>query len=592
MSSSHGHSLDHLQSPDQYSGNTETDLRDVQSIDAAAKAVYEDLRPMLQDIIYLKRYRNSFRGYGSLPGELLLNIFRWCPEQRKTINDPCYAFSQVCHWWRVVAISEKTLWTTPDLLRPNLAIEMFNRSAPLPLRIYLPDVFASSAIKLSIPPDFHKRISSITASYSRVQSFDHESDQPEGILHQFLGQKSLPLLHTLTLKSGDDMSSDLLDTVYGTPLLRSVTFENCLPYWSAGFMTNLTSLTIVLKQKHLYRNLGYPIFEQIASVLKRNPNLVRLELKDVMSSGGRAKLIAPNPGSTAHIELARLERLKLADNIDVFARLLPLLKIPLASGVELQADMVRDEYGGHLLEGLGRALLRFLILNAWTTKFRFLLIRIGVLSELQMCERLQDNKCHGDWFELDVTLLRHDGELYAWSQALADSLLTLHFEEVEIERDRKAESQGVSMDHVCTALSKIPTLHTLVIRDKESKPQTVEDLIVALEPRPSDAPDAVQTFPALRLLTVKSLEMFRSRGILKSQRESVLEKLNSVINRRREAGENVPKIILEQCSFMEPLEILLDPKNMEILQPRIVETDGNGDDEETMLVAEFMNMEV
>ncbi|KAI0087242.1 hypothetical protein BDY19DRAFT_869892, partial [Irpex rosettiformis] len=109
---------------------------DIQSIDDAVRNIIGGIERLLQDTIYLKRCRNSLNAFGSLPAEILLEIFRWCPQKKKKIKDQCFAFSQVCHRWREVAISDATLWTTPDLFRPNLAEDIFkNRSAQLPLHI-------------------------------------------------------------------------------------------------------------------------------------------------------------------------------------------------------------------------------------------------------------------------------------------------------------------------------------------------------------------------------------------------------------------------------------------------------------------------
>ncbi|KAI0085238.1 hypothetical protein BDY19DRAFT_996952 [Irpex rosettiformis] len=188
-----------VRAPDKYSGDVEKDLQNIQSIDIAVENVFGDVKRLLQDIIYLKRYRNSLTPSASLPAEILLMIFRLCPQKRTKAEDHCFGFSQVCHWWRTVAIAEPTLWTTPDIFRPNLAEVMCkSRSSDLPLHIHCPDVWDGNDF-VKIPSAIGPRVESIDISYHEFDSIDSKDYQPAYIVHGFLHQ-NFPILQTLSLK--------------------------------------------------------------------------------------------------------------------------------------------------------------------------------------------------------------------------------------------------------------------------------------------------------------------------------------------------------------------------------------------------------
>ena len=241
---SHIFSLNFVQAPDKYSGNADTDLRDVLSIDAATEAIYEDVQRLLQDLIYLKRHKNSLGIHGSLPREILSEIFRWCPKERETVDDQCYAFSQVCHRWRAIATADRSLWTTPDLMRPHLAKEMYrNRAAKLPLQVHVPNLWHSAVIDL--PWELSERTESIDISYSDFRSGIYNSERPEVHVHRFLRAPSgFPILTTLALKSLDDCSEQFLELNFLAPHLRSVTFENCLPFYHYILQSKNNILTL------------------------------------------------------------------------------------------------------------------------------------------------------------------------------------------------------------------------------------------------------------------------------------------------------------------------------------------------------------
>ena len=539
---------------------------------------------MLQNIVYLKRYRNSLSGYSSLPSEILLEIFHWCPKKREAAADPCYAFSQVCHRWRSASIADKTLWTTPDLLHPYLATKMYkNRTADLPLHIHMPDLFLwaryDQKVVLKIPSGISERTQSIDLSYSRMGTDENPSAQPQRAIENFFHYSDcFPMLETLSLKSGDRHSRDTFYMGKDAPLLRSVTLENCLFSWTSSFLRNLTSLTIVLKHS-VYTSNRYvaPNQPPILDVLRRNPNLETLVLKDVMC---RAGLVAPTPPTSndiTPIEFAHMKSLEVSDDIHNIAPLVPLLKVPLASKIRFRANLgltnSSNSYTRTLLEKLGRALIKFLKLNRWTTKYRDITVLIDDNCSYAW---LREKHGCGEMFDFHVSRPSNYYIDYArtWSEVLSTILLsgTPYINHAQCWRGE--EARHTRMDYLCAGLAKLSALRTLEVFDQNSKPQIVEDLLTTLEPRTPDDSDASQTFPALKALNVKDIEMFKEAS--DSQKESVFQKLNSVLERRKTAGENIPgSIWLKECSFIEPLEevVLAASKNgITTRNPRIIET--------------------
>ena len=462
------------------------------------------------------------------------------------------------------------MWTTPDLLRPNLAIQMFkDRTADLPLHVYLPDLSESIPIKLSIPRDYNERIQSIDISYS-----NDSSSQPETAVHWFLEEGRFSILKSLSLNFRGDHNESLMDIADNPPLLSSVTLVNCLPRWQSGFMRNLTSLSIGISH-YVYNDREYSAHEPVLSVLRGNPNLRELVLEHVMHSRGRARLMPPTSDDVQPLELAHLKILKLTDKIENIAPLLPLLKIPLASTVKIRANMFHAGYGERI-EKLGTATLKFLRLNQWAAKSRFSSITFD--SEYSALDLSAGKRREGDCFSLSIAGIRWN-EPYKWSRALADILLELNVKEVHFWASSTALRyipQDMSMDYLCIALSKLPTLKTLYAMDYKSKPQIVKALIAALEPRTGPgAPNASQTFIALNVLCLYRVEIFEDTS--EGPKESMFQELASVIGRRREAGENVPSVWLKECSFVEPHESLLASENVKIIQPRIVGSDAYED---------------
>ena len=573
-------SFDLVRAPDAYSRNIE-DLRDVQSINAAVQTIYEDARRLLQDTMYLKQHRNSLSGYGSLPDEILVKIFRWCLKKRETADDQCYAFSQVCRRWRSASITEKTLWTTPDLLHPYLAKEMYkNRTADLPLHIHFPDLFQQATyhrdVVLRFPSGISERTQSIDVSYSRIGYDEDFSTRPDSAIRDFFDRSDrFPMLESLSLRSGDKYSREPFNWRKDAPLLRSVTLENCLFRWSSSFLENLTSLIIVLRDNVYSRvDQNHP---PILDLLRRNPNLETLVLKDVMSRARQVTLDPPTSDDITPIEFAHLKSLEVCDDMENIVPLIPLLKIPLASKVEFQADLTAGPlFRTHaLLARLGEASVKFLELNGWATKFHAITMTLDYNRSYVHLRETKPGR--GDLFEMIVgrPINYHMDHTHAWSKVLATTLLAPHVDLVSCKWGK--EARHMPMDYLCAALAKLPALKTLEVSDESFKPQIVEDLLAHLTPRTPDDPDAPQTFPALWALYIIEIEMFKE--VSQSQRESVFEKLESVLGRRKKAGENIPRATwLNECSFVEPLEVVLAAKNrIKIWKPRIVETSSTRD---------------
>ncbi|KAI0085237.1 hypothetical protein BDY19DRAFT_454374 [Irpex rosettiformis] len=324
-------------------------------------------------------------------------------------------------------------------------------------------------------------------------------------------------------------------------------------------MTDLTCLTIVYEHSFHIETEDHD--GEILALLKDNPNIEKLVLEDVMSSGDGGRLFGPWAHVTEPVELAQLKDLSLVDNINRLAPLLPLLKVPSAEKVVIGADLARH-YNEEYLEGFSAALQRFLMLNQWTTKFTRVLISISKPMTVEFFSGWPP--C--DTLSVNVSRIA-ESEIQHWTNILAMRLPMMLANLKAAYIWRRSKAPNVHISPLYNALSRIPTLTHLDVRDSTSSPQILVELLPILEPRGPDTPgDVNQTFRVLKTLRIVKLEMFKKTS--ESQKESVFQQLVSVMNRRKEAGVNVPKLVLKECTFVEPLDVVISTENAEFIQPR------------------------
>ncbi|KAL0571715.1 hypothetical protein V5O48_010239, partial [Marasmius crinis-equi] len=164
-----------------------------------------------------------------LPPELLVLIFDECIHSRDAIlfEKPLYfAFSQVCHDWRELALNTPTLWTKPDFRWPLWAQEMLRRSKEADLDITY-RVESGAHNILSRP--FEEAMLEALSNASRITNISFnlwDTIGFEGILASLV--QPAPLLHTLCLHFYSTLAEDPFpERLLGdhAPSLRNLSIE-------------------------------------------------------------------------------------------------------------------------------------------------------------------------------------------------------------------------------------------------------------------------------------------------------------------------------------------------------------------------------
>lgn len=85
----------------------------------------------------LKERRNPLVPAFRLPAEIVTRIFRFLTAGTFFVDTArtCLSFSQVCRFWRKLALGYSALWTSPLFERPQIALEMVRRSKKKPLTV-------------------------------------------------------------------------------------------------------------------------------------------------------------------------------------------------------------------------------------------------------------------------------------------------------------------------------------------------------------------------------------------------------------------------------------------------------------------------
>lgn len=99
--------------------------------------VLEDVGVNLPTILLYKHVTNARAHVSRLPPELLAAMFLLVSDMDSNRIGKLPAFSQVCRFWRSVALECGPLWTVLDCWRLDLAQELLPRSRGLPLDLVL-----------------------------------------------------------------------------------------------------------------------------------------------------------------------------------------------------------------------------------------------------------------------------------------------------------------------------------------------------------------------------------------------------------------------------------------------------------------------
>ncbi|EIN04177.1 hypothetical protein PUNSTDRAFT_76971, partial [Punctularia strigosozonata HHB-11173 SS5] len=90
---------------------------------------------LVAELCDLRRQRNAHIPVNRMPPEILQNIFLLYRNDFSTAALDWTAVSHVCLRWREVALSNSSLWDSPDLRFPEWAEEMIKRARGTPLHV-------------------------------------------------------------------------------------------------------------------------------------------------------------------------------------------------------------------------------------------------------------------------------------------------------------------------------------------------------------------------------------------------------------------------------------------------------------------------
>lgn len=270
----------------------------LEQADAAIQRVFEYKR-------ILREHRNSLIPAAQLPQEVLSCIFmehvsglswvRYCG-----VN---LAFSQVCRRWRVVALEDPRLWTTPTSSCLDLGKAMLARSKGLPLSIHLQCHLRPSMAFIWAE--------TVLAHHAQIRRL---SLSASGYLAERLAERlsgAMPVLEELDLASSTicQFRSPALED-FVSPHLRTVCLAQCILPVRAKCFRNLTTLHI----SFMYPNTptSFASIPEIVKLIKHNINIERLTLKNTSNVELPQAHFGPIPSAEKAV-LKSLKFLKLEE---------------------------------------------------------------------------------------------------------------------------------------------------------------------------------------------------------------------------------------------------------------------------------------
>ncbi|KAK7060157.1 hypothetical protein VNI00_000921 [Paramarasmius palmivorus] len=230
--------------------------------------------------------RNTIAPINRLPNELLSTIFRYQAARLSPVlmrnrdgegQRGWIAVTHVCRHWREVSLSTPTLWATPDLTHPTLALEMLRRSKQVPLTILY---FAHA-----LTPRGWAALNQVFASLSRIARLDLSFD--EDAFDSFVASANLtqpaPVLERLRFLPGSSHGRIGLNLpqpflANQVPSLTHVEFVGCGIPWESMLLCNVSSLTCLA----IYLGGGpvfqLPTYRQLLGIFGKMPRLTKLKL--------------------------------------------------------------------------------------------------------------------------------------------------------------------------------------------------------------------------------------------------------------------------------------------------------------------------
>ncbi|KAL0953858.1 hypothetical protein HGRIS_005033 [Hohenbuehelia grisea] len=192
----------------------------------------------VSESIQSRRLRNRSTAISSLPAEILMEIFVLASVEdtsQFSTRTPSNSVTQVCHYWRVVAISFACLWRTIIPTRPKSVALAMARAGdhPLELRVCHP---TSPAVEFS--QNHAARINELTIGLYETEL--------EGFIAQNAQMYSLEALSAYNMRQQSSAGCWLSDKALREQpkALRRLYLDRCAFAWDSPIYSSLTHLTL------------------------------------------------------------------------------------------------------------------------------------------------------------------------------------------------------------------------------------------------------------------------------------------------------------------------------------------------------------
>ncbi|KAF9784548.1 hypothetical protein BJ322DRAFT_1211494 [Thelephora terrestris] len=245
-------------------------------------ALEKQIKEHENEIIKLKRARNSLLNVSSLPPEVLGNIFRWNitpKEPLDNMEDVSYNFLLVCHHWFKVASQTPGLWTFWGNNFFDWKKRCLRSSVATPLDLVLDGSMHLFGC-ISEPQQMVLRERATRDTIRRVHLRTDMHCHLTSIISPLLsigGGLQTSSLESLILWSEDDTPLDVSFLAYSCLLkLQHLDLSNCIVSSWDNLLPRTTLLTTL--DLSFDENSPTPITSQFLSILASNDHLEKLRL--------------------------------------------------------------------------------------------------------------------------------------------------------------------------------------------------------------------------------------------------------------------------------------------------------------------------
>ncbi|KAI0342027.1 hypothetical protein BDW22DRAFT_227635 [Trametopsis cervina] len=325
------------------------------------EALLQQEQELLKALTSVRHQLNGATPIGSLPTEIIREIFRWIVA---TPSVPPYPYastlSHVCRQWYQVATATPDLWSLIVLAEQRKLIDASltrSKDAPLDVVTNHGDSNYTSVLSPSMLPVLRH----ILHHAHRIRTIDFSLDKGSLEVMEGLPKVHLPRLRYLSIAAFDLVHRRCSFTFesLNCPDIRELSIARCdIPFEKIVEYTKLTSLSIDLSN---YRTSKAPSEMLMLDILKATPELVTLRLLDVFlpdelaTTDGKAKDSAIINGHT--ILLPRLSSAELGGNAAAIASILRHVHFPATAGLSLPSIESESSANSEALVGPLRARL-------------------------------------------------------------------------------------------------------------------------------------------------------------------------------------------------------------------------------------------